>query len=55
MRKVGNIMGLQLQISGEKTVRISEDFVGIFFEDINYGADGGIYAEMFNAQAQYYV
>ena len=39
-------MGLQLQISGEKTVRISEDFVGIFFEDINYGADGGIYAEM---------
>lgn len=25
---------------------ISNEFIGIFFEDINYGADGGLYAEM---------
>ncbi|MDE6648617.1 MAG: carbohydrate binding domain-containing protein [Muribaculaceae bacterium] len=25
---------------------ISKDFIGIFFEDINYGADGGLYAEL---------
>lgn len=25
---------------------ISDKFIGIFFEDINYGADGGLYAEM---------
>lgn len=24
---------------------ISDNFIGIFFEDINYGADGGLYAE----------
>jgi len=27
-------------------VRISPDLVGIFFEDINYAADGGLYAEL---------
>ncbi|MDE6291192.1 MAG: alpha-L-arabinofuranosidase, partial [Muribaculaceae bacterium] len=25
---------------------ISDNFIGIFFEDINYGADGGLYAEL---------
>ena len=25
---------------------ISEHLIGIFFEDINYGADGGLYAEL---------
>ena len=25
---------------------ISDTFIGIFFEDINYGADGGLYAEL---------
>lgn len=25
---------------------ISDEFIGIFFEDINYGADGGLYAEL---------
>lgn len=25
---------------------ISDKFIGIFFEDINYGADGGLYAEL---------
>ncbi|MDE6562524.1 MAG: carbohydrate binding domain-containing protein [Muribaculaceae bacterium] len=26
--------------------QISDNFIGIFFEDINYGADGGLYAEL---------
>lgn len=26
--------------------QISDEFIGIFFEDINYGADGGLYAEL---------
>ncbi len=28
------------------TKAISKDLIGIFFEDINYGADGGLYAEL---------
>lgn len=28
------------------TKKISEDLIGIFFEDISYAADGGLYAEM---------
>jgi alpha-N-arabinofuranosidase len=30
----------------KKGVDISPTFLGIFFEDINYGADGGLYAEL---------
>lgn len=30
----------------EKGARISKGMTGLFFEDINYGADGGLYAEM---------
>ncbi len=30
----------------EKATRISEKLYGIFFEDINYGGDGGLYAEL---------
>ena len=31
----------------DKTAReISPDMVGLFFEDINFAADGGLYAEM---------
>lgn len=37
---------MKLVLSNKKTTEISPDLVGIFFEDINYGADGGIYAEM---------
>lgn len=36
----------KLKISGNKGVTINEDMIGLFFEDINYGADGGLYAEM---------
>lgn len=37
---------MELKVFSEKGVDIPKDFVGVFFEDINYGADGGIYAEM---------
>ena len=38
--------GMELRIFKEKGVDIQEDLIGVFFEDINYAADGGIYAEM---------
>ena len=28
------------------TVEMSDTLYGLFFEDINYGADGGLYAEL---------
>lgn len=37
---------MELRVLQEKGVDIQKDLIGIFFEDINYGADGGIYAEM---------
>lgn len=37
---------MKLSVLQEKGVDIQKDLIGIFFEDINYGADGGIYAEM---------
>lgn len=35
-----------LNVSSEKGADISDTMVGLFFEDINYAADGGLYAEM---------
>ena len=35
---------LTINVFGEK--KISEKLIGIFFEDISYAADGGLYAEM---------
>lgn len=35
-----------LNITGEKGAEINKDMIGLFFEDINYAADGGLYAEM---------
>ncbi len=32
--------------SGAKKVDINPDMIGLFFEDINYAADGGLYAEL---------
>lgn len=32
--------------SQSKGKPISENLIGIFFEDLNYAADGGLYAEM---------
>ncbi|MGN0504934.1 MAG: alpha-L-arabinofuranosidase C-terminal domain-containing protein [Lachnospiraceae bacterium] len=37
---------MKLQILNKKGVDIHEGMMGLFFEDINYGADGGLYAEM---------
>src|SRR5665647_2129404 len=35
--------------------KISTDLIGAFFEDINYGADGGLYAELVqNRSFEYY-
>ena len=39
----------------EPTVDISENLYGIFFEDINFAADGGLYAELIqNRSFEYY-
>jgi alpha-N-arabinofuranosidase len=37
---------MKLHIKNEKGVDISKGMIGLFFEDINYGLDGGLYAEM---------
>lgn len=39
-------LNVSLTIEGSKHKKISEQLIGIFFEDINYAADGGIYAEL---------
>lgn len=42
------LIGITLQAQQKKTNNskpISPDLIGIFFEDINYAADGGLYAE----------
>ncbi len=35
-----------LTVHSDSTKAISDKLIGIFFEDINYGADGGLYAEL---------
>jgi alpha-L-arabinofuranosidase len=35
-----------ITIDNTKTKKISDVLVGVFFEDINYAADGGLYAEL---------
>ncbi len=37
-------ISIQVQTDGQKA--ISDKLIGIFFEDINYAADGGLYAEL---------
>jgi len=40
----------------EAGIPMSQDLIGAFFEDINYGADGGLYAELVqNRSFEYYV
>lgn len=39
-------VALQLTVHPENARPISDKLIGIFFEDINYGADGGLYAEL---------
>ncbi len=37
---------MKLKLEKEKGGKINEGMIGLFFEDINYAADGGLYAEM---------
>ncbi len=37
---------MQICFERENTKQIQKDMFGLFFEDINYGLDGGLYAEM---------
>ncbi len=48
--------GVDVRIQCDKpTVALSEDLYGIFFEDINFAADGGLYAELVqNRSFEYY-
>ena len=38
--------GKEFKITSQKGVDIQRGMIGLFFEDINYAADGGLYAEM---------
>ncbi len=37
---------MKIEITNKKGVDVNPDMIGLFFEDINYGADGGLYAEL---------
>lgn len=39
-----------ITVQPEETKEISNLLLGIFFEDINYSADGGLYAELDSKQ-----
>ncbi len=45
-KKIEGVVNAQLEVDGNKTKRISDKLIGIFFEDISRAADGGVYAEM---------
>lgn len=42
----GNSSTAEIIIQTERPKAISPDLFGIFFEDLNYAADGGLYAEL---------
>lgn len=35
-----------MKITDKKGVKVTPEMIGLFFEDINFAADGGLYAEM---------
>ncbi|MGM9551233.1 MAG: alpha-L-arabinofuranosidase C-terminal domain-containing protein [Clostridia bacterium] len=37
---------MKIEITNKKGVDVNPDMIGLFFEDINYGADGGLYGEL---------
>lgn len=37
---------MEIRIGSAEKAEIQEGMIGLFFEDINYAADGGLYAEM---------
>lgn len=42
----GKAVSASLKIDGKRQKDISDKLVGVFFEDISYAADGGLYAEL---------
>ena len=44
--KANDYYDYELKVTDEKGVDIQDGMYGLFFEDINYAADGGLYAEM---------
>ena len=36
---------MELRMTGKKKAKIADGMIGLFFEDSNYAADGGLYAE----------
>lgn len=42
----GKAIEATLTIDGNKEKKISDKLIGVFFEDISYAADGGLYAEL---------
>ncbi len=43
---IGNRVSATLTVNPQRTKAISDKLVGVFFEDISYAADGGLYAEL---------
>lgn len=43
---LGGVAKATITVDGRKQKQISDKLIGIFFEDISYAADGGLYAEM---------
>ena len=37
---------MNIKIGTEQRAKLQEGMIGLFFEDINYAADGGLYAEL---------
>ena len=42
----GEVLQATLTIKGNEQKKITDQLIGVFFEDISYAADGGLYAEM---------
>ena len=44
--KLKGYSAMKITVTNKKGVDVNPDMIGLFFEDINYGADGGLYAEL---------
>lgn len=42
---------MKIKITNQLGAKINKNMIGLFFEDINYGLDGGLYAEMIENRA----
>lgn len=51
----GKVFETSVKVVPDESKKISDKLIGVFFEDINYAADGGLYAEMVqNRSFEYY-